>query len=95
MCFSLKHSSLQLGPCNCLHLQIRDVKIWRPIKPTFCCQTAQRPNSCNTTSIMQNMASDMQELLTEQQEEDEVLRHLAGVQVTSAIPGMCLDPAIY
>ena len=64
-------------------------------KQTISCQTAQGPNSCNTTSIMQHMASDMQELLTKQQEEDEVLRHLAGVQVTSAVPGMCLDPAIF
>eukprot|EP00891_Asterochloris_glomerata_P004095 jgi/Astpho2/4095/Aster-01241 len=30
--------------------------------------------------MMQHTVSDMQELLTEQQEEDEVLRHLAGVQ---------------
>ena len=45
--------------------------------------------------MMQHTVSDMQELLTEQQEEDEVLRHLAGVQVTPAVPGMCPDPAIH
>eukprot|EP00891_Asterochloris_glomerata_P004096 jgi/Astpho2/4096/Aster-01240 len=43
--------------------------------------------------MMQHTVSDMQELLTEQQEEDEVLRHLAGVQLNWRLQN--LEEAVY